>query len=128
MKLADRVFLLGVGIAIWVLGTLWYRLRGPVLFETISLRYWANFVLTPVASAVVCIAVLKLRHVAAPDWASAMLLIALPGMFGEALILSRFAIFMPGLRLETSGRFGATLFAAYAAVLTIGEMVTLRSQ
>jgi hypothetical protein len=128
MKLTDRLFLLGVGIAIWVLGTLWYRLRGTVLLETASLRYWINFILTPVASAVLCIAILKLRHVSAPNWAAAMLLIALPGMFGEALLLSNFGAFMPTLRLETSGRFGAMLFAAYAFVLAIGEAVTLCSQ
>jgi hypothetical protein len=72
--------------------------------------------------------VLKLRHIPVADWATAMLLVALPGMFGEALILSRFSFFMRTLRPETSGRYGALLFACYAVVLTIGEMVTLRSR
>jgi hypothetical protein len=59
------------------------------------------------------------------DWASAALLIALPGMFGEAALLSRFAVFMPRMRPETAGRYGAFLFATYALFLTIAEMVTV---
>lgn len=57
--------------------------------------------------------------------ASAALLIALPGMFGEAVLLSRFATFMPRMRLETGGKYGAFLFATYALFLTIAEIVTV---
>lgn len=128
MKLTDKVFLLGVGIAIWVLGTLWYRVRGPVVLETTSLRYWSNFIAVPIFSAVLCVLVLKLRHIPAPDWAAASLLIALPGMFGEAVLLTRFSTFMPSMQAATGGRYAALLFASYAVVLTIAEMVTLRSR
>ncbi len=50
---------------------------------------------------------------------SAALLIALPRMFGEAILLSRFAILMPRMRPETAGRYGAFLFATYALFLTL---------
>jgi hypothetical protein len=128
MKPADKLLLFFFGVVIWILGTLWYRVRGPILLETTSVRYWLNFVLVPIASAVVCILLLRVRHISAREWAAAVLLIALPGMFGEALLLSRFSTFMPRLRAETSGRYGALLFASYAVVLTIAEIVTLRAQ
>jgi hypothetical protein len=63
----------------------------------------------------------------AADWGSAALLLALPGMFGEAALLSRFAAFMPRMRPETAGRYGAFLFATYALFLTIAEIVTVRA-
>jgi hypothetical protein len=61
-------------------------------------------------------------------WAAAALLIALPGMFGEALVLSRFSRFMPRLRSETGSRYAAFLFATYGLVLAVCEMVTLRAR
>lgn len=127
MKSNDRVLLLFFGIAFWVAGTLWYRARGAAVFETTSLRYWINFVVVPVASAAVCVLILRWRRVPAPDWASAALLIALPGMFGEALLLSRFAVFMPRMQPASAGKYAAFLFAAYALFLTIAEIVTLRA-
>ena len=67
------------------------------------------------------------RHTPPADWASAALLIALPGMFGEAGLLTNFATFMWRMRPETAGRYGAFLFATYALFLTIAEIVTLRA-
>jgi len=121
-------FLFGVfGAAFWVVGTIWYEWRGPHVFESSSQRYWINFVITPVVTAAICIVLLKWRHVPALDWASAALLIALPGMFGEAALLSDFARFMPRMHPQTAGRYGAFLFASYALFLTIAEMVTIRA-
>ena len=128
MKASDKLLLLILGVAIWILGTWWYRVRGPVLLETTSLRYWSNFVLVPIASAAFCILVLRMRNIATADWAAAMLLIALPGMFGEAILLSRFGVLMPTLRVESGGRYAAILFASYAVVLGIAEAVTIRSR
>jgi hypothetical protein len=125
MKIYDRVLLPLFGLAFWIIGTLWYEVRGPSVFETTSLRYWINFILTPIASAVVCIAILKWRHIPAREWAVAALLIALPGMAGEAVLLSRFAVFMPKMQAASAGRYGAFLFAAYALFLTISVIVTL---
>jgi hypothetical protein len=128
MKTPDKVLLLLFGLIFWTAGTLWYRVRGPAVFETTSLRYWINFVATPIVSALVCILILRWRSIPAPDWASAALLIALPGMFGEALLLSNFTLFMPKMQPISAGRYGAFLFAAYALFLTIAEIVTLRAK
>jgi hypothetical protein len=123
----DKLLFPLLGLAFWVAGTILYEFRGHYVFEGSSLRYWINFALTPVVTAAICILILKWRHTPAADWASAALLIALPGMFGEAALLSRFAVFMPRMRPETAGRYGAFLFATYALFLTIAEIVTVRA-
>jgi len=127
MKMYDKLLFVLFGVVFWVVGTIFYELRGLHVFESTSQRYWINFVITPIVSAVICILLLKTRHVPAAEWASAALLIALPGMFGEAALLSRFAVFMPRMHPETAGKYGAFLFAAYALFLTIAEIVTIRA-
>lgn len=127
MRMQDKVFFALFGAAFWVVGTIFYEYRGPFIFESSSQRYWINFALTPVASAAVCILMLMWRHVTAAEWPSAALLIALPGMFGEAVLLSRFAVFMPRMHPETGGKYGAFLFASYALFLTIAEIVAVRA-
>jgi hypothetical protein len=127
MKMSDNLLFAGFGAAFWVVGTIWYEWRGPQVFESGSQRYWINFVLTPVVSAAICMIILRWRHVPAAEWASAALLIALPGMFGEAVLLSCFVTLMPRMHLETAGKYGAFLFATYALFLTIAEVVTIRA-
>jgi hypothetical protein len=125
MKVHDKLLLPLLGLAIWIGGTVWFEARGPRVLESTALRYWINFIVTPVGSAALCVLILKWRQVSASDWAAAALLLALPGMFGEALLLSRFAVFMPRMHPESAGRYGALLFASYALFLTLSEIVTL---
>jgi hypothetical protein len=127
MKPYDKLLFVLFGCAFWVGGTILYHYRGHHVFESSDQGYWINFVLTPVVTAAICILILKWRGVSAADWGSAALLLALPGMFGEAALLSRFAVFMPRMRPETAGRYGAFLFATYALFLTIAEVVTVRA-
>jgi hypothetical protein len=119
--------LLGFGLVFWIAGTLWYEKRGPLVFETTALRYWVNFVLTPVVTAGICVLILRWRQIPVQQWASAMLLVAIPGMVGEAVLLSNFSALMPSMREASAGRYGAFLFATYALVLGIAEVVTLRA-
>ena len=128
MNRAEIALLLASGIAIWILGTIYFSLRGQPILETTPMRYWLSFALTPVLSAILCICILKLLHTPAPQWTSAMLLLALPGMIGEAILLTHFATFMPRLQIASSGKYGAMLFAAYAVALGFAEAVTLRAQ
>lgn len=128
MKPHDRILLLLFGIAFWTIGTLWYRVRGAAVFETTAMRYWINFAVVPALSAIICILILRWRDIPASNWASAGLLIALPGMFGEALLLTRFAAFMPRMHEASAGKYAAFLFAAYGLFLAIAEIVTLRAR
>jgi hypothetical protein len=127
MKGQDVVLLLVLGLIVWVVGTVYYANHGPAILETTSVRYWGAFALSPIVSALLCIAILRWRHIASANWTSAMLLLAIPGMIGEAVVLSHLSTFMPKLHVTSGGRYGAFLFATYALVLGVAEVVTLRA-
>lgn len=127
MKGQDITLLLALGLLIWIVGTIYYANRGPAILETTNLRYWIAFIVSPILSAVLCIGILQWRHITPQNWASAMLLLAIPGMLGEAAVLSHLSTFMPKLNVTSGGRYGAFLFATYALVLGIAEWVTLRA-
>ena len=118
---------MAAGSATWLAGTVYYVYFGHAVLETTSMRYWRGFILSPVVSAAICIAIVRWRHIASADWASAMLLLAIPGMAGEALVLTNLTAFMPGLQAASGGRYGAMLFATYTVVLGLAEFVTVRA-
>ena len=128
MKRRNVASLLLLGLIIWVAGTIFYAYSGPVILETTSFRYWWSFVTAPLLSATLCIVILRRRRIPTAHWASAMLLLAIPGMLGEAVVLSNFSTFMPKLHAASGSRYGAFLFATYALVLALAEIVTLRAQ
>jgi hypothetical protein len=119
--------LVALGAAIWTLGTVYYAYAGPAVLETTPVRYWVSFLASPIASALVCVLILRWRHVPPASWAVAMLLLAIPGMIGEAAVLSHLGTFMPRIHEASGGRYGAFLFATYAVVLGLAEIVTLRA-
>jgi hypothetical protein len=127
MSLTTRCVLLVLGIAIWIGGSIFYAYRGQQVLETSSLSYWISFFVSPVVSAILFFAVLKLLRIAPLHWASAALLLAIPGMIGEAIVLSHLSTFMPRIQESSGGRYGAFLFATYAVVLGIAEVVTLNA-
>lgn len=127
MKSRDIVYLSVIGLVIWIIGTVYYGYVGSRVLETTSFNYWISFALSPVFSALICIAIVRRRHIQAVNWAAAMLLLAVPGMIGEALVLTNLSTFMPRIHPESGGRYGALLFATYAIVLSIAEFVTLRA-
>jgi hypothetical protein len=128
MKGQDVLLLLALGLLIWIVGTVYYGLRGPAILETTSLRYWMAFAISPLLSAALCIALLWRLRIPAASWTTAMLLLAIPGMLGEAIVLSHLSVFMPRLHAYSGGRYGAFLFATYALVLSVAEVVTLRGR
>jgi hypothetical protein len=127
MKAHDVGLLLVIGLIIWVAGTIYYANHGSQILESTSARYWFAFALSPALSALLCIAILRWRHVPPAHWTSAMLLLAIPGMIGEAAALSSMATFLPKLHATSGGRYGALLFATYAVVLGVAEIVTLHA-
>lgn len=125
MKPSEVVLFLVLGVVIWGAGTVYFARRGRVVLESTPARYWAAFVITPVASVALCLAILEWRHVSPANWSIAALLLVIPGMVGEALMLSQFRTFMPRLQATSSGKLGAFLFASYALVLAVAEWVSL---
>lgn len=128
MKGRDGIFFCVFGLGIWIIGTVYYAYAAPSMLETSALRFWISFATAPLLSAAICILVLRRRRIPRRDWASAMLLIALPGMVGEAVVLTHLSTFMPRLHAATGGPYGGFLFAAYALALGAAEIVTLRAQ
>jgi hypothetical protein len=128
MNLQESALLFFLGLTIWILGSVYFAYHGPRVLETTAARYWVSFLLSPVVSAAICIAILLWRKIAPPNWATAMLLLAIPGMIGEAVVLSNLATFMPKLHATSGGRYAAFLFATYALVLGMAEVVTLRAK
>ena len=126
MKAKESALLFLIGLTIWILGTVYYGYRGARVLESTEFRYWVNFIISPIISAAICIAILRWRRVSPSNWATAMLLLAIPGMIGEAVVLSNLATFMPTIQATSGGRYGAYLFATYAVVLGLAEIVTLR--
>jgi hypothetical protein len=125
MKALDGILFLVFGAAFWVLGTILFEWRGPHVFETTSLRYWMNFVQTPIISTAICVLVLRWRHVPARTWPAAALLIVIPGMIGESILLGHFAELMPRMQPVSAGKYGSFLFAAYVVFLAVAEGVAL---
>jgi hypothetical protein len=127
VRTREIALLLVFGLMFWIAGTLYYEKFGALVFETTSRRYWVNFVLTPIVTSAVCVLILKGMEVPASLWTSATLLIAIPGMLGEAVLLSHFSALMPRMQETSAGKYGAFLFATYALILSIAEIVTLRA-
>src|ERR1700733_7254576 len=127
MRRHDVVQLLLIGFTLWILGSIYYAYRGQRVLEGSRMHYWIAFFVSPIVTAVICVAILKMKNVPAPMWASAMLLLAIPGMVGEAVVLSHLSVFMPRIQASSGGRYGAFLFATYALVLGTAEVVTLRA-
>jgi Family of unknown function (DUF5367) len=121
------ILLLILGLFIWVLGTVYFAYAGPAIMETTGLAYWVSFALSPLLAAAICVVILRWCHIPSVDWASAMVLLAVPGMFGEAVVLTHLGIFMPRLHATSGGKYGAFLFATYAVVLGVAEFVSLRA-
>jgi hypothetical protein len=127
MNTLSRVLLLLLGLIIWIIGTIYYAYRGAQVLETTNTRYWISFFVSPLVSAILVVAVLRWMRIAPAEWASAGLLLAIPGMIGEAVVLSHLSTFMPRIHEASGGRYGAFLFATYTVVLAIAEIVTLNA-
>lgn len=124
MTVKNALSLLITGLIIWIVGTIYYAYSGAAILETTSARYWSAFIASPIVSAAICVAILRRRRIAAESWASAMLLLAIPGMIGEAIVLTNFPLFIPRLQAATAGRYGAFLFVTYALVLSLAVLIT----
>jgi hypothetical protein len=127
MSLQNRIMLFAIGLIIWIVGSIYYAYRGPLVLETTKLHYWVSFIVSPILSAILVVVILKFFRIAPSDWASAALLLAIPGMVGEAIVLSHLSTFMPRIQESSGGRYGAFLFATYALVLGIAEFITLEA-
>ncbi len=106
MKASQVWILLLAGVAVWLIGTVYFALRGPSILETTALRYGAVFMVTPLCSVLLCVGIMCRMGIPPEMWPQAMLLIALPGMVGEAAVLSRLSAWMPRCNPLQAGAMG----------------------
>ena len=125
MKALDIAILLAFGFAIWILGTIYYASRGPLFSKPPPSATGAPLHYRQSSQAFCasrsCVGgnprcSLGLRHV----------LLALPGMIGEALVLSHLSTFMPKLQAGSGGRYGALLLLRMRSSWE-SRIVTLRA-
>src|SRR5262245_31026438 len=101
-----RFFFL-LGVVLWAGGTLLYRNLGTMLFESGLIVYWTNFAVTVVAFCAVFMQSASRRKIPREHWPTTALLMAVPGLFGEAITLLQFAAILPALRTETAASYAA---------------------
>lgn len=127
MRTKDRVGFISLGFAIWVAGTLVYRMTGASFFEGSAARYWLNVILTGILYAVVSLGLMKWRKIEQKDWLQGAICIALPGMLGEIPILADFSELMSNMQPETAGRYAAFLFGGYSTLISAAWLISAKA-
>ncbi len=114
----NRRLFLGVGVAVWLLATLLFRLFGQRFFlydeRLLMLALWLVTAAAMIALALALFRWQGLRR--AQRWEAAALLV-LAGMLLDALVVANFAAVFPNMPVAAAGSFGAWLLWAYATVL-----------
>lgn len=119
MTSSDRRFFLILGVVLWTAGTLLYRSRGTMLFESGAFIYWANFAMTVIAFCAVFIQSATRRKICRGDWPAAALTMAVPGLFGESITMLQFPTILPALRADSAAPYAAFLFGGYGLFLLV---------
>ena len=113
--------LVGVGIVLWALATLLFRLVGQVLLPADDPgRVALVFVVTVPLMAMVAFAVYSLLDVDPERRLAAATLLVVPGMVLDALVVTTFGAVMPNMAPSLGSTFGGLLLLAYASVLVTG--------
>lgn len=117
MSRKDGIILALLGLIIWGIGTFVYSVMGSYFFETSTVGYWGNMVVTAVLCCGIGWGLMKWRRIKSEDALTAAICLALPAMLGEVLVLSTFSQLMVDMQPETAGRYGAFLFAVYSSLI-----------
>jgi membrane-associated PAP2 superfamily phosphatase len=113
--------LVGVGLALWALATLLFRLVGQALLPAGDPgRVALVFVVTVPLMAMVAFAVYSLLGVDPERRLTAATLLVVPGMVLDALVVTTFGAVLPNMAPSLGSTFGGLLLLAYASVLVTG--------
>lgn len=127
MSRKDRIILLSLGLMIWLIGTLLYRIAGSYFFESSTVGYWLNVIVTGILCSAVGMGLMKWRRIDTEYWLYGAICLALPGMLGEVLVLSTFSEVMVNMHPETAGRYGAFLFAGYSCLISCAWFTSMKA-
>ncbi|OKH48909.1 hypothetical protein NIES2101_21480 [Calothrix sp. HK-06] len=117
MSRKDGIILFSLGLIIWAIGTLVYRIVGSYFFESSTVGYWINVTVTGILYSAIGMGLLKWRRIESEYWLHGAMCLALPGMLGEVAVLSTFSELMVNMQPETAGRYGAFLFGGYSCLI-----------
>jgi branched-subunit amino acid transport protein AzlD len=113
--------LVGIGVAVWVLGTVVLRLVGHLLLPPAEPgRVTLVFAATVPVMAMLAFAVYSLLDVDPERRLTAATLLVLPGMVFDAAVVTAFTTVFPNMATGTGSTFGGLMLLAYASILVTG--------
>jgi ABC-type transport system involved in cytochrome bd biosynthesis fused ATPase/permease subunit len=126
MSRRDIVIYALAGLGVWLNGAISFRLGGRILFENGPL---VTALVAVVIAALICLvlrATMNWRKASAADAVTIAVIMALPGLFGEA---ARQLVFpwATGLRTEEAATFASVIFFGNAVLLTYAVVVARRA-
>ncbi len=114
----NRRLFLGIGVAVWLLATVVFRLAGQLFFfdEEIGvlLLLWLA---TIIAMAGLARALFRWQRLDRGQQFEAATLLVISGLLLDAVAVEGFARFFPNMPETAAGSFGAWLLLAYGSVL-----------
>jgi hypothetical protein len=126
MSRKDGIILFSLGVIIWAIGTFVYRLAGSYFFESSTVGYWLNVIVTGALYSAIGIGLMKWCRIESQYWLHGAMCLALPGMLGEVLVLSTFSELMVNMQPETAGRYGAFLFGGYSSLIGFSWLISMK--
>lgn len=127
MSRKDGIILSSLGVIIWAIGTFVYRIVGSYFFESSTVEYWINLIVTGVLCSAAGMGLMKWRRIESQYWLHGAVCLALPGMLGEVLVLSSFSELMVNMQPETAGRYGAFLFGGYSSLISCAWLISMKT-
>lgn len=127
MSRKDGIILFSLGLIIWAIGTLVYRLAGSYFFESSTVGYWLNVIVTGALYSAIGMGLMKWRRIESQYWLHGAMCLALPGMLGEVLVLSTFSELMVNMQPETAGKYGAFLFGGYSCLIGFSWLISIKT-
>ncbi len=114
----NRRMFFGIGVAVWLLATVAFRLAGHLFFRPDEPLAMALLWLATVAAMILLARFLfSWRKLERAHRFEAAALMVISGMALDAIVTQGFAGFFPNMPASAAGSFGAWLLLAYASVI-----------
>lgn len=117
----NRLLLAGIGFGIWLGATMLFRVAGHLFFFYENTAFIIGlWIVTAIALIGVAVGIFRWQKIAPEHRYQAAILLALPGMLGDAIAVQLFPMVFPNMNVDADGAFAAWLLWAYASVLFTG--------
>jgi hypothetical protein len=127
--LSDKDILIyaAVGFSVWLNGAVTFHFGGRTLFES---GIWVTVLVALVIAVSICLifrSTMRWRKTGETQAVSVAVVMALPGLFGEAVRQTIFS-WATGLKVSTAPAFAATIFFGNAVLLTYAVIKARRAR